>query len=137
MQCEPAIPDEQSGTDGQNVRHKEPENPDTKKPLVALHRLWMQLETLGLFFPEVPRSTRDLHTIIHDAGKMLRIRPETLANAIARIGCEQTLRVQDRIAGNESRIAAPDLYMRRIVEAAPNTGPFRIRHVRAGLPADV
>ncbi|WP_163851932.1 helix-turn-helix domain-containing protein [Pseudooceanicola aestuarii] len=110
-----------TATDGQNVRHKEPEKPDTKKLYrndqpVSPAFLWDTLPILRSFFPEVPKDLHDLHRVIHDFGQMLRIGATLLGQCVARIGAVHTLKLQERIAQRLEEIDNPEGYLRRVLQ---------------------
>lgn len=117
---------EQTGTDGQNDRHKEPENSDTKKitaPTVA--EVWTDLGTLSMFYPEAPRTTHALRTLLHDFAAMLRIGTETLADALRSHGIIPTLRSLDQLAAKAHEIDQPDGYLRAMLQG---TSGKRVGH---------
>lgn len=103
--------DETPGTDGQNVRHKEPEDSETKKiAQVSVAQVWANLPTLSVFYPDIPRSVGALRDVLHDFAQMLRIDQLTLTRALTSLGLETTLKQLDRIAEQADRIEQPDRY---------------------------
>lgn len=109
--------DETSASDGQYVRHIEPES-DTKKRKPGHERLprWSDLTEVSAFYPE-PASERETAVIAFEFGKLLRISQDLLASAAARFGVWELLRIEDRIAGKAESILSPDAYLRSILRA--------------------
>ncbi|WP_252737580.1 helix-turn-helix domain-containing protein [Citreicella sp. C3M06] len=109
-------PEQTPATDGQNVRHKERNIPDTKKPCDGEDRLdWSEMPTLASFYPDPPRTRHALHQIIFGFGKMLGIEDALITAGMARLGGSQVLRCLDRIAEDIERIKHPSGYFNRIV----------------------
>lgn len=109
--------DKTSASDGQYVRHIEPES-DTKKRTTARERLprWSDLTEVSAFYPE-PASEREAAVIVFEFGQLLRISQSLLASAAARLGLWELLRIEDRIAGKADSILCPDAYLRSILRA--------------------
>ena len=107
-----------SGSDGQNVRHKEPPKSYTKKDTVeSSTAFWNSLTVLSEFYPNSPRSERAMVQIIFEFGKMLRIAQVTLTKAISTIGYAKTLIAQNQIAASAEQISNPDAYLTQIISA--------------------
>ncbi|MEQ8343526.1 MAG: helix-turn-helix domain-containing protein [Marinovum algicola] len=114
-----ATPVPTSANDGQNVRHKEPTNSNTKKysePSQA--ELWPQLRALAAFYPDPPTSERGAQRVLYEFGKMLGVQHNTLTAALTSLGLRQTLTLQDRMARRLCDIANPDAYLTRAVRDA-------------------
>jgi len=108
---------EMTATDGQNDRHKEPQEAYTKKRgSETIHESWSGLTTLSAFYPEEPRSEHAVLRVIFEFGKMLGITQNTLARAVNTMGLKDTLGVEERIAAKAERISNPDGYLRAIIE---------------------
>jgi replication initiation protein RepC len=106
-----------SASDGQYVRHIEPES-DTKKRTTTHEHLprWSDLTEVSAFYPE-PASEREAAVIVFEFGQLLRISQSLLASAAARLGLWELLRIEDRIAGKADSILCPDAYLRSILRA--------------------
>jgi len=102
---------QETGSDGQNVRHKEPHQSDTINKWGQLLELWEHLETLPQYFPDAPRTDRDLLRVVYEFGKMLGLEASHLADAVKRAGVHATLWAQDRIAANAAEIVSPNHYL--------------------------
>ena len=116
--CDPNLhANETSASDGQYVRHIDTES-DTKKRTPGRKRLrrWSDLTEVSAFYAE-PASERETAVIAFEFGKLLRISQELLANAAARLGVWDLLRIEDRIAGKAESILCPDAYLRSILRA--------------------
>lgn len=117
QQAETAPEREMTATDGQNDRHKEPQETYTKKPgSETIHDVWRGLTTLSAFYPEEPRSEHAVMRVIFEFGKMLGITQNTLAMAVNVMGLKDMLAVEDRIAAKADRISNPDGYLRTILK---------------------
>lgn len=118
-------------TDGQNVRHNEPPKSYTKKTTHgSISNIWLKLDTISAFYPKVPKTEHDLHQVIFDFGRLLRIGPNTLAKAISTLGNIGTLMAQDRIAAKADHISNPDAYLSTIMEGSlwPRVGHGQLSH---------
>lgn len=105
-------------TDGQNVRHKEPQKSYTKKTTPESNtEFWNSLTILTEFYPNTPRTERAMVQIIFEFGKVLRIAQVTLRKAISTIGYAKTLIAQNQIAASAEQISNPDAYLTRIISA--------------------
>lgn len=108
---EPAQTNPMPAADGQNVRHKESEKPDTKKTIrTQLSQTWRKLTCVPTFFPDEPRSEHGYHSVVYQLANMLGIEQNAVAHAIARVGLLRTLTVQDRIAARIDQIDHPARY---------------------------
>lgn len=109
-------PEQTPATDGQNVRHKEQNTPDTKKPCDRDEDAnWSDMPTLASFYPDPPTTRHALLGVIYGFGKMLGMEDTLIATGMARLGCAQVLRCLDRIAADIERIQHPPSYFNRIV----------------------
>ncbi len=114
------LPDEQqtenlTATDGQNVRHKEPEKPDTHNPHLATNQdRWDSLSHIREFFPELPSSHHALQGIAYQLGKMLGINKDSLTRCLAAKGIWPTLAIEDQMVRNAADILDPDKYLRKL-----------------------
>lgn len=117
MNC--AESSELSGTDGRNVRHKEPPKsyPRKYEHLSAFH-LWNKLDTISKLYPDIPRTEHGLRRVVFEVGQMLRIGKETLAKAVSAVGCSETLFLQDRIAAKIDQISNADGYLATMISEA-------------------
>lgn len=105
-----------SGTDGQNVRHKETKKSYTKKmDAPPIPMLWESLTTIPAFYPEAPCSEHGLLQLLFEFGKMLRIEVGNLAKALSTLGLAKTLMVTDQIAGKGELVQSPDRYLSKII----------------------
>lgn len=121
--CTLTEPSGMSASDGQNVRHKETQNPYTKKTNIDTDPdFWSELQHLHSFYPEPPKSEHRTLQIIFEFGKMLRITQDTLTDAIARIGTRGTLILQDQMAGKSDAINDFDAYAQRVVNRTKRVG---------------
>jgi replication initiation protein RepC len=106
-------------TDGQNVRHKETINSETKKDLAGLqHDLWDQMTTVPAFYPQRPSTGHELMRILYEFGQMLRISTATLANAVSCIGPARTILIADAIAGKPDQVLNPEGYLIGVIQHA-------------------
>lgn len=111
--------DLQPTTDGQNVRHKEPKDPDSKKiGPIAGDDLWDELITVREFYPTPPKTAHDLMRVLCEICQMLRIGQATLAKAVTAIGLDKTLRIADFLAREPDRFRNPDGYLLGVVRHA-------------------
>jgi len=109
---------EMSASDGQDVRHKETENSETKKPkLLAISDMWKVLTTISAFYPDPPRTQHGLLQRLYEFGKMLRIREPVLAKAVSCLGVFETLRLADQMAESPDRVTSPDSYLSKVIAA--------------------
>ena len=107
---------ETSGTDGQNVRHKETQKSYTKKSTPSsVARLWEKLTTIPAFYPDPPRSEHALLQLLFEFGKMLRIEQHLLARAVSTLGIADAVLVADQIAEKPDQVKCPDNYISRII----------------------
>ncbi|MES2667800.1 MAG: helix-turn-helix domain-containing protein [Pseudomonadota bacterium] len=110
------IREEKTGTDGQNVRHKETDKPYTKKTMpLCITELWARLTTIPAFYPEVPCSEHGLLQLVFGFGKMLRIQQGVLARAISTLGLWETVMAADQMADKADEVICPDSYLSRII----------------------
>lgn len=114
---------ESSATDGQNVRHKEPSNPYTKKiSSTPIQEIWHGLATLHCFYPEPPDSEHGMLQIVYEFGRLLRMSQDTLSEAVATLGTRGTLIVQDHLAGKSESIRDFDAYAKRMIKGTGQVG---------------
>jgi replication initiation protein RepC len=107
---------ETTGSDGQNVRHKETPKSYTKKTNGAsMSDLWREMTTIPSFYPTAPDSDHALLQLLFSFGKMLRISEAILARAIQCLGIGQTLLIADQIAEKADRVHCPDSYLLKII----------------------
>ncbi len=112
-------PTKMPATDGQNVRHKETLNSQTKKDLASGQRdLWDQMTTVPAFYPQCPSTGHELMQILYEFGQMLRISTATLANAVNCIGPARTMLIADTIAGKPDQILNPEGYLIGVIRQA-------------------
>ena len=110
-------PDQMTASDGQNVRHKEPEKPDTKNPgSRTFVDLWSKLTAIPDFYPEAPDTPTVLHRMILEFAGLLGIGRDTILSSLQRLGPLETLWQQDRIARRVAEIANPDGYLAGIIQ---------------------
>ncbi|MWB78730.1 replication protein C [Pseudooceanicola sp. 216_PA32_1] len=115
--AEHAGTDQLPASDGQNVRHEEPENPDTKK--TATHPIsWSALNTVPAFFPDPPRTEQGLLRLIYDFGAMLGIQPPALSQVVSTIGPMPALVAMDGIAMKIEQVENPGRYLAGIAAKA-------------------
>lgn len=112
----PSAPSTETGeltvTDGRNDRHKKTPKSDSKKMAARpASGVWQSLRCLPSFYLEEPESDHDLRRILFETGAMLRIGQNSIAEAIAKIGLEETLTIIDRIADRPDEIAKPEAYL--------------------------
>lgn len=112
--------DNESGTDGETVRLVESPKIDTnplhkRKPQTRLHD-WSAFSNLAEYFPDPPKTPRELSRVLYTVGSMIRLQPTSVASGIARIGWRQMLRAVDYLIGNADRIANTDAYLRKVIE---------------------
>lgn len=109
-------PIKKSGTDGQNVRHKETQKSYTKKTFPrSIAPLWELLTAIPAFYPDVPRSEHALLQLLFEFGKMLRIEQGLLARAVSTLGLSETVLVADQIADKADQVKCPNAYLSRII----------------------
>ncbi|KEP67988.1 replication initiator RepC [Thioclava dalianensis] len=110
-------PCKQSGTDGQNVRHKEPPNSYTKKTTQNPQTdRWEDLKTLSAFYPKAPTNQQELTRITFEFGQMLRIAQSTISKAISTLGYWGTLFVQEQLALKADAVRDPDRYFLKAIQ---------------------
>lgn len=108
---------EKPASAGQNVRHKESQNPYTKKSSASPRQdFWDRLVTVPDFYPQPPTCEHGMHRILYDFGKMLGLSHEAVTSAVRVIGSIETLQLQDRIANCIATIADPDRYLAKAVD---------------------
>ncbi|MDT1064200.1 helix-turn-helix domain-containing protein [Paracoccus sp. CPCC 101403] len=102
-------------SDGQNVRHIEPES-DTKKRNHGNepNQLWSELTEVNAFYA-APTSVSDATVIAFEFGRMLRISRDILTSALVKISLWDLLRIEDRIAQKADTILNPDAYLKSIL----------------------
>lgn len=112
-----SVTDKAPASDGQNVRHIEPES-DTKKrkPNREHQPRWADLTEVSAFYPE-PGCPQNTAAIVFEFGKMLRISQVLLASAAAKLGLWELLRIEDQIARKVETIRSPDAYLQSILTA--------------------
>lgn len=102
-------------TDGQNVRHKKTEDPNTKKRSPSIS-IWSSLTSIPEFFPDQPRSEEECHRLLYDFGRMMGLSHSSLITACGRLGLLRMLEALDAMARDIARIANPDAYLRKLVD---------------------
>lgn len=113
---------ERSGTDGQDVRHKETQKSYTKELLPSsVAQLWAKLTTIPAFYPEPPSSEHGLLQLLFEFGKMLRIKDTLLARAVSTLGIASALSVADQIAEKPDLVKCPDHYLSKIISVGPGS----------------
>ncbi|WP_417809055.1 helix-turn-helix domain-containing protein [Thioclava sp.] len=114
---QPSEPYEKTGTDGQNVRHKEPPNSYTKKTIKKSRAdQWEDMKTLSAFYPDPPTTQQDLTRITYEFGTMLRISQCTISKAISVLGYRVTLFVQEQLALKADAVRDPDSYFLKAIQ---------------------
>lgn len=109
----PVATEETTATDGENVRHKERKETDTKKAVDIQPQnpnQWRDLPILSEFFPDAPRSLDDCREIARQAARILGIGEQALNVAARSVGWWTSLCLQDRMAGKIEHIREPDAY---------------------------
>lgn len=109
--------DETPVTDGQNVRHTEPESDTKKRKQGSEHvPLWSELAWISDWYPE-PVNSHETAIIAFEFGKMLRISQNLLASAVAKLGVWELLRIENQMAKDVETIQSPDAYLNAILRA--------------------
>ncbi|RWR26225.1 replication protein C [Sinirhodobacter populi] len=112
-----SVTDKTPASDGQNVRHIEPESDTKKRKTSREHQpRWADLTEVSAFYPE-PGCPQDTAAIAFEFGKMLRISQALLASAAAKLGLWELLRIEDQIARKVETIHCPDAYLQSILTA--------------------
>lgn len=109
--CPRSISNKTTATDGQNVRHIEPQKSDTQKKPCPEIECWNDLRTISAFFPDEPKTTSETLTIIAQLGSMLKIGEETLSTVLKTIGILPLLQRLDMISENIDSIRNPERYL--------------------------
>ena len=109
--------DEMSPGDGRNVRRIESSKIEDKKrrePRMDLDP-WAGCHEIAAFYPEPPRTERDLIRIIHDFGRMMNIAERALVAALHRLGPLRMLQALDYLTKHVNRITRPQAYLERMI----------------------
>lgn len=124
----------QTATDGRIYRHTECEKIESDKtapPQIAtsatqttsagatrpVAEAWKDCPELASYFPNPPRTETELRDILCRCASMLRISPDTLGRAVARLGWTATLPLFETLAKKALHLRNPDAYCREMLAA--------------------
>ena len=111
-----------TGSDGQNVRHKETQKSYTKKTLPrSMSELWTCLTEIPAFYPDHPTTEHGLLQLLFEFGKMLRIDSALLGRAVSVLGLAEAIQVADQMACRIDQVKSPDNYLSRIIAGCAMT----------------
>lgn len=101
-------------SDGQNVRHKEPQS-ESKIPTTEGNEDWSSLSEASQFYPE-PRSLREAEAIAYAFGGMLRIKTQIISLALRKLGAWRVLQLQDHLARRIESVICPSSYLSKLLD---------------------
>lgn len=110
--CPRSIPNKTTATDGQNVRHKEPQKSEIHNNVRSEIKRWSDLKSISAFFPNEPQTQEACLSIIWSLGQMLRIDKETLTDGLTTIGIYGMLVRLNTISEKSAEIVSADHYLR-------------------------